>query len=137
MNRWISWAPYFHSILRVVSGLLLIPIGSMKLFAWPMGMPPNNATAPLLSQMGVGGVLEVVGGALILIGLCTRPVAFVLSGEMAVAYWQFHAPMGFWPMMNQGQPAILLCFIFLYLSAAGAGPWSVDAWRGSRRAGAP
>ncbi|HJW95598.1 MAG TPA: DoxX family protein [Thermoanaerobaculia bacterium] len=130
MNRWISWAPQLRSILRIVSGLLFLPIGTMKLFAWPMGMPPNNATAPLLSQMGVGGVLELVGGLLILIGLCTRPVAFVLAGEMAVAYWQFHAPMGFWPMMNQGQPAILFCFIYLYLSAAGAGPWSIDALRG-------
>ena len=129
MNRWISWAPQFRSILRIVCGLLFIPFGTMKLFAWPMGMPPNNATAQLLSQVGIGGVLELVGGVLILIGLCTRPVAFVLSGEMAVAYWQFHAPMGFWPMMNQGQPAILFCFIFLYLSAAGAGPWSLDALR--------
>lgn len=130
MNRWLSWAPQFRSILRIVCGLLFLPIGSMKLFAWPMGMPPNNATAPLLSQMGIGGVLEVVGGVLLLLGLFTRPVAFILSGEMAVAYWQFHASMGFWPMMNQGQPAILFCFIFLYLSAAGAGPWSVDALRG-------
>lgn len=130
MQRWISWAPQFRSILRIVCGLLFLPIGSMKLFAWPMGMPPNNATAPLLSQMGVGGVLEVVGGTLILLGLFTRPVAFILAGEMAVAYWQFHAPMGFWPMMNQGQPAILFCFIYLYLSAAGAGPWSIDALRG-------
>jgi len=129
MNRWISWAPQFRSILRIVCGLLFIPFGTMKLFAWPMGMPPNNATAQLLSQVGIGGVLELVGGVLILIGLCTRPVAFVLSGEMAVAYWQFHAPMGFWPMMNQGQPAILFCFIFLYLSAAGAGPWSLDDLR--------
>ena len=130
MQRWISWAPQFRSILRIVCGLLFLPIGSMKLFAWPMGMPPNNATAPLLSQMGVGGVLEVVGGTLILLGLFTRPVAFILSGEMAVAYWQFHAPTGFWPMMNQGQPAILFCFIYLYFSAAGAGPWSIDALRG-------
>ena len=81
----------------------------------------------LLTQTGVGGVLELIGGALIVIGLCTRPIAFVLAGEMAVAYWQFHAPMGFWPMLNQGQPAILFCFIFLYLMFAGAGPWSIDA----------
>jgi len=130
MQRWISWAPQFQSILRIVCGVLFIPIGTMKLFAWPMGMPPNGGTAALMSQMGIGGILEVFGGALILIGLFTRPVAFILSGEMAVAYFQFHAPMGFWPMMNQGQPAILFCFIFLYLSAAGAGPWSVDALRG-------
>ena len=128
--KWTSWGPQFLSILRIVAGLLFIPLGTMKLFAWPMGMPPDGGTAPLLTQVGIGGLLEVVGGALILIGLFTRPVAFILSGEMAVAYFQFHAPMGFWPMVNQGQPAILFCFIFLYLSAAGAGPWSVDAWRG-------
>jgi len=130
MRRWISWAPQFLSILRIVAAVLIIPVGTMKLFAWPMGIPPNGGTVKLMSEMGVGGILEVVGGALILIGLCTRPVAFILSGEMAVAYWQFHAPMGFWPMVNQGQPAIFLCFIFLYLSSAGAGPWSVDALRG-------
>jgi putative oxidoreductase len=130
MKRWISWAPQFLSILRIVAAVLIIPVGTMKLFAWPMGIPPNGGTVKLMSEMGVGGILEVVGGALILIGLCTRPVAFILSGEMAVAYWQFHAPMGFWPMVNQGQPAIFLCFIFLYLSAAGPGPWSVDAIRG-------
>ena len=128
--KWTSWGPQFLSILRIVAGLLFVPLGTMKLFAWPMGMPPDGGTAPLLTQVGIGGILEVVGGALILIGLFTRPVAFILSGEMAVAYFQFHAPMGFWPMVNQGQPAILFCFIFLYLSAAGAGPWSVDAWRG-------
>jgi putative oxidoreductase len=130
MRRWISWAPQFLSILRIVAAVMIIPVGTMKLFAWPMGIPPNGGTVPLMSQMGIGGILEVFGGALILIGLCTRPVAFILSGEMAVAYWQFHAPMGFWPMVNQGQPAIFLCFIFLYLSAAGPGPWSVDAIRG-------
>jgi len=130
MRRWISWAPQFLSILRIVSAVMIIPVGTMKLFAWPMGIPPNGGTVPLMSQIGIGGILEVVGGALILIGLCTRPVAFILSGEMAVAYWQFHAPMGFWPMINQGQPAIFLCFIFLYLSSAGPGPWSVDALRG-------
>lgn len=127
---WKSRAPQLLSILRIICGLLYIPIGSMILFAWPMGMPPNNSTAPLLSQTGIGGLLEFVGGILLVLGLCTRPVAFVLSGMMAVAYFQFHAPQGFWPMMNQGAPAILFCFIYLYLSAAGAGPWSLDALRG-------
>jgi putative oxidoreductase len=84
----------------------------------------------VLSQVWIGGVLEVLGGALLLIGLCTRPVAFVLAGEMAVAYFQFHFPNSFWPTVNGGVPAALYCFIFLYLSAAGAGPWSVDARRG-------
>jgi len=127
---WTSSAPRFLSILRIITGLLFIPLGTMKIFAWPMGMPPDGSTAPLLTQVGIGGLLEVVGGVLILVGLFTRPVAFILSGEMAVAYFQFHAPEGFWPMVNMGQPAILFCFIFLYLSAAGAGPWSIDARRG-------
>ena len=81
------------------------------------------------SQVWIGAVLELVGGALLLAGLFTRPVAFILAGEMAVAYWQFHAPNGFWPVVNQGQPAVLYCFIWLYLSAAGPGPWSLDALR--------
>jgi putative oxidoreductase len=79
-----------------------------------------------------GGVLEVFGGALLLFGLFTRPVAFVLSGMLAVAYWQFHAPTGFWPTMNGGVPAALYCFVLLYISAAGAGPWSLDAMRGKK-----
>jgi putative oxidoreductase len=82
-----------------------------------------------MTQVGIGGLLEVVGGALLLVGLFTRPVAFLLSGEMAVAYFQFHAPQGLWPIVNQGQPAVLYCFIWLYFSAAGAGPWSLDALR--------
>ena len=102
----------------------------MKLFAFPAGMPPDGSTAPLLSQIGIGGLLEVVGGALLLVGLFTRPVAFILSGMMAVAYFQFHQPQGFWPVMNGGIPAILYCFVWLYFSAAGAGPWSLDARRG-------
>lgn len=85
---------------------------------------------PLLSQLGLGAVLEVVGGSLLVLGLFTRPVAFLLAGEMAVAYFQFHAPKGFWPTVNGGQLAILFCFVWLYFSAAGAGPWSLDAARG-------
>jgi putative oxidoreductase len=100
----------------------------MKLFGWPAAMP-GGGTVPLLSQMGVGGAMEIVGGTLLLLGLFTRPVAFILSGEMAVAYFQFHAPQSFWPVVNQGQPAVLYCFIWLYLSAAGGGPWSLDALR--------
>ena len=127
---WISSAPRLRSILRIMTGLLFITTGTVKIFAWPMGMPPNGGTAELMTQVGIGGLLEVVGGALIAIGLFTRPVAFVLSGEMAVAYFQFHATQNFHPVINQGQPAILYCFIFLYLSSAGAGPWSIDAARG-------
>ena len=127
INRWRSYAPYLWSVLRIVAGFMFIQYGTMKLFAFPVGMPPNNATAVMFTQIWFGGVLEVVGGALILIGLFTRPVAFVLAGEMAVAYFQAHAPASFWVVINQGTPAVLYCFIFLYMSAHGAGPWSVDA----------
>jgi len=116
-------------LLRVVSGLLFLQAGGMKLFGWFGGMPGSNGAAPpLMSQVGIGGILEFFGGVLILLGLCTRPVAFVLSGEMAVAYWQFHAPNGFWPIQNHGEPAVLLCFIFLYFAARGGGDYSLDAW---------
>jgi putative oxidoreductase len=117
------------ALLRIVAALVFMNFGTMKLFAFPVGMPPNNAAASLMSQMGVAGVLEVFGGLLILIGLFTRPVAFILSGEMAVAYFQGHFPKSFWPVVNMGAPAILYCFYYLYLSAAGAGVWSVDAAR--------
>ena len=86
----------------------------------------GGGTPPLMSQIGIGGLLEVAGGVAIILGLLTRAVAFVLSGEMAVAYWQFHAPNATWPIQNQGQPAVLFCFIFLYMAARGAGEWSLD-----------
>ncbi len=127
--RWSSWAPQLKSVLRIVAAFVFIQYGTMKLFGWPMAMP-GGQTAALLTQVGVAGALEVFGGALLLVGLFTRPVAFLLSGEMAVAYFQVHAPQSFWPIINQGQPAILYCFLWLYLSAAGGGPWSVDALRG-------
>src|SRR5690349_14869508 len=127
-SRWAALAPQLLSILRIVSALMFLQAGTVKLFGWPMGMP-GGATVSLTSQIGIGGILEAVGGLLLLVGLFTRPVAFVLSGEMAVAYFQFHYPNGFWPVVNQGQPAVLYCFIWLYFSAAGAGPWSLDALR--------
>lgn len=126
--RWSSLSPQLRSVLRIVAALMFLQSGTMKLFGWPMPMPAGQ-TLSLMSQMGVGGILETVGGLLLLVGLFTRPVAFVLAGEMAVAYFQFHAPNGFWPIVNQGQPAVLYCFIWLYFSAAGAGPWSLDALR--------
>jgi putative oxidoreductase len=126
--RWSAWAPQLRSVLRIVAAFLFIQPGTMKLFGWPMAMP-DGTTVPLLSQMGIGGAMEIVGGGLLLLGLFTRPVAFILSGEMAVAYFQFHAPQSFWPIVNQGQPAVLYCFIWLYLSAAGPGPWSLDSMR--------
>jgi putative oxidoreductase len=127
--KWPTWAPQLHSVLRIVAAFMFIQSGTMKLFAFPIGVPPDGGTVPLWSQAGLGGVLEAFGGALLLLGLFTRPVAFVLSGEMAVAYFQFHFPQSFWPITNNGQPAVLYCFLWLYFSAAGAGPWSLDARR--------
>jgi putative oxidoreductase len=129
-NNWYIRISYF--LLRVVSGLLFFHAGSMKIFGWFGGMPgsPPGSTAPLLTQVGIGGLLELFGGILIMLGLFTRPVAFILSGEMAVAYWQFHFPGGAWPILNHGEPAVLLCFIFFYMSARGGGEWSFDElWR--------
>jgi len=120
------WRGRMLSILRIVSGATFITFGTMKLFNYPP-LPPGIPPMTLMSQMGLAGTLEVVGGLLILIGLLTRPVSFVLAGEMAVAYFQGHFPQSFFPSVNQGIGAILYCFIFLYFVFAGAGPWSVDA----------
>jgi putative oxidoreductase len=127
LARWRSWAPQLLSILRIVVAFMFIQIGSAKWFAFPAAVMPGGGTAPVGSLVWVAAVLEVVGGGLLLFGLFTRPVAFILSGEMAFAYFLGHAPQGFWPVLNQGQPAIFYCFFFLYLSAAGPGPWSLDA----------
>jgi len=113
-------------VLRIVAGLVYMTAGTTILFSFPpppAGMPP----LVLLSQMGIGGMLEMVGGLCIALGLFTRPVAFVLAGEMAVAYFQFHFPQSFFPTVNMGVPAVLFCFIYLYLMVAGAGAWSIDA----------
>jgi len=126
----VDVGPLPQSVLRILAALIFILAGTMKLFAFPAGVPPNGSTVPLMSQIGIGALLEVVGGALLLLGLFSRPVAFVLSGEMAVAYFQFHFPQGFWPNINGGMAAVLYCFVWLYFSAAGAGPWSLDARRG-------
>ncbi len=131
--RWTTWAPYLRSTLRIVAAFLFMQFGTAKLFAFPAAVMPGGGTAPVASLPGIAGVLEAFGGALLLLGLFTRPVAFLLSGEMAIAYFIGHAPRGFWPVLNQGHPAILFCFVWLYLSAAGPGPWSVDAARGAGR----
>ena len=115
-------------LLRVVAGLLFLQAGGMKILDWFGGVPAEFGGHPkLLSQIGIGGLLELVGGAAIMLGLFTRPVAFILSGEMAVAYFQFHQPRGVWPIQNHGEPAVLLCFIFLLFAAHGAGEWGIDA----------
>ena len=131
------WAPRLLAIFRIVAGVMFISAGTMKLFNFP-AMPPGMPRIELWSQMGIGGVLELVGGTLIVLGLLTRPTAFILSGMMAVAYFQFHQPQAFWPNSNGGIPAVLYCFFYLYLVASGPGAWSLDAVvarsRGTRRA---
>ena len=118
-----------HSLLRIVSGLMFAQHGAQKLFGWLGGDQVTN----LMSMMGVAGILEFFGGILIILGLFTRPVAFLLSGQMAVAYFMAHFPRAFWPAENGGEPAVLFCFIFLYFAATGAGRWSLDDAFGRRR----
>jgi putative oxidoreductase len=125
--RWRSGAPHLLSVLRVIAAFLFMQYGTAKLFAFPVAILPGGGTVPIWSLIGLAGILEAFGGLLLLVGLFTRPVAFLLSGEMAVAYFMGHAPRGFWPILNQGMPAIFFCFLWLYLSAAGPGPWSIDA----------
>ena len=129
------WTSLFLSILRIVAALVFMQHGSQKLFHLPpSGAPGPVAPLVLMSQTGLAGILEFFGGMLLLLGLFTRPVAFILSGEMAVAYFQVHAPRGFLPIVNRGELPVILCFLFLYFAFAGGGSWSVDAvLRGRRR----
>lgn len=120
-----AWGDRLLSVLRVVAAFLFMLHGTQKLFAFPVSEPREPAA--LFSLMGFAGALEVFGGLLLLLGLLTRPVAFVLAGEMAVAYFKSHLPQGFWPNLNRGELAALYCFLFLYLAAAGGGSWSLDA----------
>ena len=122
------WTPQLLSVLRIMSGLLLLQHGTTKYLNFPESQM-NNASPFTMS--GAAGVLELIGGVLIVIGLFTRPVAFVLSGMLAVAYFYAHAPQGFFPLLNGGELAILYCFVFLFLAAAGGGAWSVDRLRGT------
>lgn len=125
-----NWSPRLLSILRIITAALFMPHGAQKLFG-VLVVPPKTSVE-LFSLMGLAGVLEFFGGLLILLGLFTRPVAFILSGLMAVGYFMAHAPKGFWPVINQGELAILYCFVFLYLFVAGGGAWSLDHLRGKR-----
>ena len=120
------WKPQLLSVLRFMSGLLLLQHGTMKYLHVPEG--PMSGISPF-TMSGMAGVLELVGGTLLVIGLFTRPVAFILAGTMAVAYFYAHAPQGFFPILNSGELAVLYCFVFLFLAAAGGGPWSVDRFR--------
>jgi putative oxidoreductase len=126
------WAPRLLAALRIVSALLFLEHGLVKVFGFPADAAPGQQ--PLLSFFGIAGLMETVGGVLLLIGLFTRPVAFLLAGEMAIGYFMVHAPLGFFPAVNGGDAAILFCFVFLYLCAAGPGAWSLDDMRKSGRA---
>ncbi|HET7923208.1 MAG TPA: DoxX family protein [Gammaproteobacteria bacterium] len=124
-----AWSPRLLSVLRIIVGFLFIAHGSSKLLHYPGDM----GHVALFSLIGLAGLLELVGGALIILGLFTRPVAFILSGEMAFAYFMAHAPSGFWPYLNHGEAAVYYCFTFLYFAAAGGGTWALDRFIGRKR----
>jgi len=126
-NFFQAWSPRVLSVLRIVTAFLFLWHGTAKLFGTPHLAMFDNLQ--LMSLLGLQGVIEVVGGVLLLIGLFARPVAFILSGDMAVAYFMAHASKGWLPLLNQGELAVLYCFVFLYLWIAGPGPWSIDAAR--------
>ena len=121
------WRPHILSILRIVAGFLIATHGAQKLFGFPAPLP--GGTVLLASLFGIAGIVETVGGILLMLGLFTRIAGFVLAGEMAVAYFMMHAPHGFWPLINKGELAVLNCFVFLYFAAAGGGEWSLDRLR--------
>jgi putative oxidoreductase len=130
-GRWEGWSSRLRSVLRIAAAFMFLQAGTTKLFGFPAPAPDH-----LSPQILAAGVIETLGATLLLLGLFARPAAFILSGEMAVAYFQVHFPRGFWPVLNGGQTAALYCFIWLYLSAAGPGPWSVDAAIARRRSAA-
>ena len=125
------WAPRLLSVLRIVAALSFITHGTQKLFGFPVAEP--RPPVELFSLFGLAGMLETAGGLLLLFGLFTRPVAFLLAGEMAVAYFKAHLPRSFWPILNGGEPTVLFCFLFLYLAAAGGGEWALDRLRARRQ----
>jgi putative oxidoreductase len=132
IRNWHAAGGATHAILRIVVGLMFMLHGGQKLFGWFGGPTGQGGTVELASLMGLAGMLELVGGALIIVGLFTRPVAFILSGEMAVAYFMVHFPNGFWPIENRGEAAALYSFLFLFFAFNGAGPFSADALREDR-----
>ena len=125
MSKLDHWSPRVLSVLRIVTALLVVEHATMKFFAFPAAMPgPGGALPPIII---VAGVIELAAGSLIALGLFTRPAAFLASGTMAAAYFIGHATQGFWPILNQGEAAVMFCFVFLYLVFAGPGSWSLDA----------
>lgn len=134
-TRWQSSAPQFLALLRIVTAWIFLLAGAMKLFGWPGPMPAGAPPMTPFTEIWFAGVLEVVGGPLLLVGLFTRPVAFILAGEMAVAYWQFnYGNHPLYPVLNMGVPSVVCCFIWLYISAAGPGAWSLDGHLARRTA---
>jgi putative oxidoreductase len=123
------YSPYLYAVLRIVVGFLFACHGAQKLFGLFGGLGPAGGTAPLFSLMGLAGLIEFFGGLLIMLGLLTGTVAFIASGQMASAYFMAHHPRGFWPILNEGEPAVLFCFIFLYMASRGSGIWSIDSLR--------
>ena len=131
MNQFLEkYSPYIYAILRIVSGLMFAMHGSQKVF----GIPGGKSPVPLASLLGVGGILELVCGLLIALGLVASYAAFIASGEMAVAYFMMHASHGFLPIVNQGELAVLYCFLFLYIAARGSGVWSIASGFGRSKA---
>jgi putative oxidoreductase len=128
-----DWTPELLSVLRIIVAFLFIQHGTAKWFAFPAAVFPGGGVAAVGSLPWFAAVIETIGGAFMLLGLFARPVAFLLAGEMAVAYFLGHARNGFWPTLNGGEAAVFFCFTFLYLSAAGPGPWSLDAVLARRR----
>lgn len=126
LDRLSAYAPQALAVLRIVTALLFMAHGTQKLLGFPAG---EMGGVQLFSLFGLAAILEIIGGIALILGFLTRPAAFVLAGEMAVAYWMVHAPMNFFPVNNMGDAAVLFCFVFLYLVFAGPGAWSLDGYR--------
>jgi putative oxidoreductase len=123
------YSPYIYAVMRIVIGFLFACHGAQKLLGVLGGFGPSGETAPLFSMMGLAGVIEFFGGLLIILGWQTGYAAFIASGQMAAAYFMAHHPRGFWPILNDGEPAVLFCFVFLYIASKGGGLWSIDRMR--------
>ncbi len=134
MERFLGpYSPYLYAVMRIVVGFLFACHGAQKLFGVLGGVGEPGATAPLFSLMGLAGIIEFFGGVLIMVGWLTGYAAFIASGEMAAAYFMAHSPRGLWPIQNDGELAVLNCFVFLYIASRGAGVWSIDTAMGKQR----
>ena len=130
MEKWLdSSSPYAYALMRIVVGLLFVCHGAQKVFGWFGGIDGKGTAVLLSSLLGVAGIIEIITGLLIVIGFLAGYAAFIASGQMAVAYLMAHFPTSFWPLENKGEPAVLFCFVFLYVATQGAGIWSIDGAR--------